>query len=93
VREIGPETRVARAPEAISQAVLGDTVVLDTRTDRYVRLNASAAAVWEAATEPATVAELAGRLANRFGLPEERALADTSALVRELEARNLVSLA
>jgi hypothetical protein len=91
--EITAESVVTRAEQAVSESVLGDTVVLDVATGRYVRLNASAAAVWDAAAEAGPVSRLADVLAERFGLEGERALVDTCSALRELEVRGLVTVA
>lgn len=84
---------VARADRALAEPVLGDLVVLDPATDRYVRLNRTAAALWEAIEAPTRVSELARVVAERFEVEEERALADATAFVRELAERELVVLA
>lgn len=83
---------MSRADRALAEHVLGDLVVLDPATNRYVRLNATAAVLWEALSEPTSVAGLAQIAADRFGVAEERALADATAFVRDLAARDLVVL-
>ncbi len=90
--EIAPETTVSRAEGVLAENVLGETVILDVAADRYVRLNRSGAVLWERLAEPATVAELAGVLVARYRLAEDRALADATALVRQLRERGLVTL-
>jgi Coenzyme PQQ synthesis protein D (PqqD) len=91
-RAISSGTVVARAARTLAEPVLGDLVVLDPATDRYVRLNSTAAALWEAIEAPTPVSELARIMADRFHIEDERALADTTTFVRELAERELVVL-
>lgn len=83
---------VSRAARALAERVLGDLVVLDPAADRYVRLNATAATLWEAIEQPTSVSELAQILAQRFAVADERALADAKTLVQELAERELLVL-
>jgi hypothetical protein len=89
-REISSRTLVSRKDRALTERVLGDLVVLDPATDRYVRLNPTAAALWEAMEEPTPMSELARIVADRFHVENERALADATAFVQELAERELV---
>lgn len=90
--DLSAATTVSRASQAIAEPVFGDLVVLDPTADRYVRLNESGAVLWEALGSPATIGDLARLIAERFGIDDERALADTTAFVRELAGRELVAL-
>ena len=84
-------TIVRRREDVISETVFADVVVLDPETSRYVRLNATAAVLWEAlAASPATVATLADVLSARFAAPPERALGDVLAFVEAMSSRNLL---
>lgn len=91
--DIGPGTIVTRRPDVLAEAVHDEVVVLDPVTSRYVRLNRTAAALWQALDEPATVATLAEAVAAQFGIGAERALADASAFVQAVAQRDLVTLA
>ena len=82
---------VVRNPSAIAERVGGDLVVLDLEQDRYVRLNGSGAALWEALAEPQSVEALAARLV-AAGAPSARAAVDAAAFVRALAERSLVEL-
>jgi hypothetical protein len=65
-------------------------VLLDTETGTALRLNPSAAWLWEQLQEPARVSDLATALAERFGIDDERALGDTLAVLSELASRGLL---
>lgn len=87
------ERRYEHSERAISARVLEETVILDIARDRYTRLNGSAGLLWEELAEPRTVAELADRLSERYGIPAERATADASALIERLRERRLIEIA
>jgi Coenzyme PQQ synthesis protein D (PqqD) len=59
-------------------------VMLDPRTDRYLRLNATGKVIWEGLAEPATVAELAQVLAEQTGVDIDRAEADAASFIEGL---------
>lgn len=82
-----------RVPWAVTETVAGETVLLDPIGDRYLRLNATGAALWELLAEPRSAGDLAGALAARHGLPGERAHADAAAFLDALRARELVEAA
>jgi Coenzyme PQQ synthesis protein D (PqqD) len=86
-------TALTRAPDVIAVHV-GEVLVLhDPLGDAYVRLNKSGELLWECLAEPRSVRELAGVLAERYGLPPERTLGDAERLVRDLLARGMVAIA
>ena len=88
---LSPHTHVSRAPNALAERIRGATVVLDPDSSRYVRLNGTGGALWEALERPTTIAVLAGRLAADYGVDEARATADASAFVAALAERTLVT--
>lgn len=65
-------------------------MLLDPVGDRYLRLNASGAALWELLAEPRDPAELAQALADRHALDDAVATRDAGAFVDALRARELV---
>ena len=77
-------------PWAVTETVAGETVLLDPVGDRYLRLNASGAALWELLAEPRSPDELAATLADRHALEAEIASRDAHAFVAALRARELV---
>lgn len=90
---IRAETIVRRREDVITEAVHDDVVVLDPKANRYVRLNAASATLWEAlAASPSTVAMLAHILEEHLTAPPEQALPDALAFVEAMFSRNLVEL-
>lgn len=90
---LGEGTVVSRRADVISEAVFDDVVVLDPATSRYVRLNATAATLWEAlAPSPATVTALADILVARLAAPPEAAVGDVLLFVEAMSSRDLVEL-
>jgi hypothetical protein len=77
-------------PWAVTETVAGETVLLDPVGDRYLRLNASGAALWELLAEPRSPEELAAALADRHALAAEIAERDARAFVAALRDRELV---
>jgi hypothetical protein len=84
-----PGARITRTPEVIAVPVGDELLLHDIATDRYVRLNASAAAVWDDLARPLTVAEIGEALADRYGLAPEAAAGDARLVVTDLVARGL----
>jgi hypothetical protein len=81
---------IQRVPWAVTETVAGETVLLDPVGDRYLRLNATGAALWELLTEPRTPAELARALAERHGIDDATAARDAGAFLDALRARELL---
>lgn len=79
-----------RVPWAVTETVAGDTVLLDPVGDRYLRLNASGAALWELLAQPRLPADLARTLAERHGLDAATAERDAGAFLAALRERGLV---
>ncbi len=77
-------------PWAVTETVAGETVLLDPVGDRYLRLNASGAALWELLAEPRSPEELAQALTDRHALEGEIAARDANAFVAALRERELV---
>jgi hypothetical protein len=75
---------IARAKGWVVETLGGEVVMLDPGRDRYLRLNRTGSVLWGALEEPATVNDLAARLAEAEGIPAERATADTIAFVTDL---------
>jgi len=75
----------------LAREVEGETVILDLRTQRYVGGNRSATVLWPLLEAGATREQLAGRLAEEFGLAAERAAGDVAAFVDQLAELGLIS--
>ena len=90
---VDSRTVLTRAPEVIAVHV-GEVLVLhDPLGDTYARLNESGELLWDCLAEPRSVQELAGVLAERYGLPAERMLGDAERIARDLLARGMVAIA
>jgi hypothetical protein len=85
-------TAVSRHPQAVVGALPGETVLLRVDTGTTLRLNASAAWLWEQLDGPLGLGELAGRLAGRHSLSADAAAADVRRFVTELAERKFVVL-
>jgi Coenzyme PQQ synthesis protein D (PqqD) len=83
---------ITRSPSALTERLEGELLVLDPANDRFVRLNASGGALWEALERPRSLDELVDELCARFGLARERALPDAEAFVGGLAERGLVTV-
>lgn len=79
-----------RVPWAVTETVAGETVLLDPVGDRYLKLNATGAALWDLLAEPRTPQDLARMLAERHGIDDELAERDATAFLGALRARGLV---
>jgi hypothetical protein len=79
-----PSTRIARSEGLVAEPMEGGVVMLDPKTDRYLRLNATGRLIWESLAEPATVAELARVLGEQAGVDAERAEADATSFIEGL---------
>lgn len=84
------EAILSRSDVAIEARVGGVLVIHNLDTGQYVRLNESAALVWEQLREPATVDDLAKELARHYGIPLERAQPDAAAVAEALIERGLL---
>jgi len=65
-------------------------VLLDPVGDRYLKLNATGAALWDLLAEPRAPEELSSALADRHALDAEIAARDVGAFLDALRARKLV---
>jgi hypothetical protein len=81
---------VSRDDGVLAERVLADTLLLDPATGSYLRLNESGALLWETLERPASVDQLAARLAERYGLEPDRAAADAERFVASLAERGMV---
>lgn len=76
----------------VRSAADGDSLVLlDLRTGKYLAFSATAAAIWRELESGRAPAEIAARIADRFGVPAERAAADVEALLGQLAGAGLVT--
>jgi len=81
---VTPATRIARSEGFVAEPMDGGIVMLDPKTDRYLRVNATGKLIWESLAEPATVAELARVLTDEIGVDGDRAEADATSFIEGL---------
>jgi hypothetical protein len=68
----------------------GDIVALDEEAAMYLGANASGALLWRALVDGATRESLADQLVAEYGIPRDRAEADTDAFLASLRDRALL---
>lgn len=83
---------VCAEPEVVAGAVDQEIVLLDLRVSKYFKLNTVGAIVWGLVKSPASGSELAGYLAQRYGIEEVTARRDIDVLVDKLAREGLVSV-
>lgn len=76
----------------VSCALDGDSALLDLEKSRYYKLNVVGTHIWQALTEPRTVADLRTIILDAFDVDAERSARDLDALLRSLGDRGLVSI-
>ena len=69
----------------------GETALFDSRTQRYLTVNETGRAVWEALREPATVADAAAALVAEFEVDQAGAEAAVREFIPQLLAEDLVT--
>jgi hypothetical protein len=80
------------APQAISCEVAGETVILDTVSERYFAVDAIGTRIWKALQSPCTLGSLCDRLIDEYDVPAEQCRADISALLDQLSQHGLVTI-
>lgn len=70
--------------------VEGEVVALDLRTQMYLAVNRTGAAIWPALAGGAPRSELIAQVAERFDVAPEKAAADVDAFLNELSSRDLL---
>jgi hypothetical protein len=68
----------------------GDLLVLDTRTQRYLVLNHSAAVLWQLLADGTTRSRLQDQLVSEYDISPTRAAEDVNALINELSQHTLL---
>jgi hypothetical protein len=78
------------SPHVISETIQGECIVINLSTGTYYSLQGTGAEVWEAIAGAATAAEVAGELAQRYGIEPGAAEQDVAAVVAELLSQELI---
>jgi Coenzyme PQQ synthesis protein D (PqqD) len=79
-----------RRPDVIARLLDGETVVLDRQTGVIHQLNPTASYIWERCDGQSTIAAIAHQLAHAFAVEPTVAARDVRALVRQLQALQLL---
>ena len=82
---------LARRDDIATQLIGGDTVLTDPRSRQTHVINASAAWVWEQLDGHSTTDTIAGRLADRYGIPVERAREDVERITTSFDQLGLLA--
>jgi len=80
------------APQAVSCDVAGETVILDTVSDRYFALSAIGTQIWNLLQTPCTLASLCDRLVDEYDVTPEQCRSEVSALLDQLSEYSLVNI-
>ena len=72
------------------QIVDDDVIVLDLDGSRYLQVNGTGRVLWEALVSGGTEAEMIDALVERFDIGRDRAEADVTAFIADLQRRGLV---
>jgi len=87
-----PSPYLVPEPTVMARSVGSEIVMLNTKTERYVGLNESGAAIWEACTTLASESEAIDHLMETFdGTDRSTVEVDLRSFVAELEAAGLVT--
>jgi Coenzyme PQQ synthesis protein D (PqqD) len=68
----------------------GEVIALEARQSTYVATNGAGTLLWRALVDGATRDGLADELVREFGIPRDRALADTDRFLAELDEQGLL---
>jgi hypothetical protein len=86
-------TRMLRpAPHVVAVTTGGRTVLLDVQNGEYYSLNESGGRIWELLCDAREFGGIAAMLEHDYGISAETCIADTSALLSELLAAQLIVL-
>ena len=77
-------------PHVHHQTVNGEVVILDSRTEEYLGLNATASVVWNALASGSSETGAVKELTSRFEIDDDDAVGDVRELVSSLVERGLI---
>lgn len=83
--------RLRASPEALSQAVAGETVLLDLRSEKYFGLNAVGTRVWDLLQQTGDVQAIRDQLLKEYTVDATELDADLNDLFGRLLAAGLVT--
>ncbi len=86
------ECTIHPASHAVSCELAGETVILDTSSDRYFALTPIGTEIWNRLQTPCTLAALCEWLQQEYEVSPEQCRADVSALLDRLAEHGLVTI-
>lgn len=84
--------RITLSPKVISQAVSGETVILDLESECFFGLDTVGTRIWELICEDVDLLTLYNTLLDEYEVEEAQLLADLEALLTDACERGLISL-
>lgn len=76
-------------PEAITQDVGGELIILDLATERYLSVDPVGARIWDLLQADRLMSDVLEELVQRYGVARERVESDLEAFVASLESLGL----
>lgn len=83
-------SRLKARPDVVSSDLADGAALLDLRSSMYFSVNPVGRFMWDVMQQPASIDDIAGRVAAEFGVPLERCRPDVEAMVRHLLEHDLV---
>lgn len=80
------------SPDAISQEVSGETVVLDLKSENYLGLDELGTRIWQLAESTGTLQEIYDRMLAEYEVDEDQLEEDMGKLFEQLVDMGLVQL-
>ena len=86
------ESTIRPVTHAVACELAGETVILNTASDRYFALSAVGTDIWNRLQTPCTLAVLCDWLQQEYDVTPEQCRADVSALLDQLLEHGLVTI-
>ena len=83
---------IAAGKEQVSCDLMGDAAILNLKNSTYYGLNPMGARIWEWIQSPIRVSDLRANIAGEYEVAPERAAADLTELLADLERHGLVTI-
>lgn len=85
------DTLWSRSDDWVGTEVDGSYVMVNIETGRYVSLNQSAAAIWQALEQPSDAAGIGAHLRERFDVADDECAAAVESSLATMQEMNLVA--
>lgn len=86
----GPEDRFKRTAQVLATEIDGETVMLAMQTGVYHSLGGVGARIWALLETPATVDQMAEKIAAEYSVPLAQCREDTLAFFEQLHGASLI---